>query len=170
MERALLAVRARVDLVNEWLALAIAVTVCFGAAALGSWPTVRGLREWYPSLRKPSWNPPNRVFGPVWTALYLAMAVAAWLVWRSGADVTVALGLFALQLALNVAWSVVFFGQRNASGAFVVIVGLWLAIAATLIAFGSIDPVAGALFVPYLVWVTFASFLNRAVARLNTAT
>lgn len=152
---------------NEWLALAIAIGVCFGAAALGSWPTVRGLREWYPSLRKPSWNPPNSVFGPVWTALYLAMAVAVWLVWRSGADVAVALGLFALQLALNVAWSVVFFGQRSASGAFVVIVGLWLAIVATLIAFASIDPVAGALFVPYLGWVTFASVLNRAVARLN---
>ena len=152
---------------NEWLALAIAIGVCFGAAALGSWPTVRGLREWYPSLRKPTWNPPNSVFGPVWTALYLAMAVAAWLVWRSGADVAVALGLFALQLVINVAWSVVFFGQRNVSGAFVVIVGLWLAIAATLIAFGSIDPVAGALFVPYLGWVTFASVLNRAIARLN---
>lgn len=154
---------------NEWLALVIAVVVCFGAAALGSWPTVRGLREWYPSLHKPSWNPPNWVFGPVWTALYLAMAIAAWLVWRSGADVTVALGLFALQLALNVAWSLVFFGQRNVRGAFVVIVGLWLAIAATLIAFGSIDLVAGALFVPYLAWVTFASLLNRAVARLNPA-
>jgi translocator protein len=155
--------------VNEWLALAIAVAVCFGAAALGSWPTVRGLRDWYPSLRKPSWNPPNRVFGPVWTALYLAMAVAVWLVWRSGADVTVAFGLFALQLTLNVAWSVVFFGQRNVSAAFAVIIALWLAIAATLIAFGLIDPVAGALFVPYLAWVTFASFLNRAVARLNPA-
>lgn len=169
MARALRAVRARVDLVNEWLALAIAVAVCFGAAALGSWPTVRGLREWYPSLRKPSWNPPNRVFGPVWTVLYLAMAVAAWLVWRSGADVRVALGLFALQLALNVAWSLVFFGQRNPRGAFVVIIGLWLAVASTLIAFGSIDPVAGALFVPYLAWVTFASLLNRAIARLDPA-
>ena len=152
---------------NEWLALAIAVGVCFGAAALGSWPTARGLREWYPSLRKPSWNPPNSVFGPVWTALYLAMAVAAWLVWRSGGDVTVALGLFAVQLALNVAWSFVFFGQRNVSGAFVVIISLWLVIAATLVAFGSIHPVAGALFVPYLAWVTFASFLNRAIAGLN---
>lgn len=154
---------------NEWLALAIAVAVCLGAAALGSWPTVRGLREWYPSLRKPSWNPPDRIFGPVWTALYLAMAIAAWLVWRSGADVTVALGLFALQLALNVGWSLVFFGRRDVRGAFVVIVGLWLAIAATLIAFASIDLVAGALLVPYLAWVTFASLLNRAVAKLNPA-
>ncbi len=155
---------------NEWLALAIAVLVCFGAAALGSWATVRGLREWYPALRKPSWNPPNAVFGPVWTILYLAMAAAVWLVWRSGGDVTVAMGLFALQLALNVAWSVVFFGQRNPRGGLVVIVGLWLAIAATLVVFASIDPLAGALFIPYLAWVTFASILNGAIARLNVST
>lgn len=152
---------------NEWLALAVAVLICFGAAALGSWATVRGLREWYPALRKPSWNPPNALFGPVWTILYLAMAVAVWLVWRSGGDVTFAVGLFALQLVLNVAWSVVFFGQRNLRGALVVIAGLWLAIAATLVVFASIDPLAGALFLPYLAWVTFASILNGAIARLN---
>jgi len=156
--------------VNEWLALAIAVGVCFGAAALGSWATVRGLREWYPALRKPSWNPPNAVFGPVWTVLYLTMAVAVWLVWRSGGDVTVAVGLFAVQLALNVAWSVVFFGRRNLRGGFAVIVGLWLAIAATLVVFASIDTLAGALFVPYLAWVTFASLLNGAIARINPST
>ncbi len=97
------------------------------------------------------------------------MAVAAWLVWRSGANVAVAHGLFALQLALNVAWSVVFFGQRNVNGAFLVIIGLWLAIAATRIAFWSIDLLAGALLVPSLAWVAFASFLNRAIARLNPA-
>jgi translocator protein len=154
---------------NDWLALGLAIGACFGAAAVGSSATVRGLREWYPSLRKPSWNPPNGIFGPVWTALYLAMAIAVWLVWRSGSDVAVPFGLFAAQLALNVAWSVVFFGQRNVRGAAVVIVGLWLAIAATLVVFWSIDPVAGTLFVPYLAWVTFASVLNGAIARLNPA-
>lgn len=154
---------------NDWLALGLAIAVCFGAAAVGSWATVRGLREWYPSLRKPNWNPPNAVFGPVWSALYLAMAVAVWLVWRSGNDGALPLGLFAVQLALNVGWSVVFFGRRNVIGAAVAIVGLWLAIAATLAVFWSIDPVAGALFVPYLGWVTFASFLNGAIVRLNRA-
>jgi benzodiazapine receptor len=153
--------------VNDVVALVIAVGACFGAAALGSWATIRGLREWYPALRKPSWNPPNGVFGPVWSALYLAMAVAVWLVWRSGGDVTVAVGLFALQLALNLAWSIVFFGQRNPRGGLVVIVGLWLAIAATLVVFMSIDTLAGALLIPYLAWVTFASVLNGAIARLN---
>lgn len=154
---------------NEYLALAVALGASFGAAALGSSATVRGLREWYPSLRKPRWNPPNAVFGPVWTVLYLAMAVAAWLAWRTGAGVTLALSLFAAQLALNVAWSVVFFGLRQVRAGFVVIVCLWLAIAVTLVVFASIDPVAGALFVPYLAWVTFASFLNGAIARLNPA-
>jgi len=154
---------------NEYLALAVALVASFGAAALGGSATVRGLREWYPSLRKPPWNPPNAVFGPVWTVLYCAMAVAAWLAWRTGADVTLALSLFAAQLVLNVAWSVVFFGLRQVRAGFVVIVCLWLAIAATLVGFASIDPVAGALFVPYLLWVTFASFLNGAIARLNPA-
>ena len=155
---------------NDLVALVIAVGACFGAAALGSWATIRGLREWYPALRKPSWNPPNGVFGPVWSALYLAMAVAVWLVWRSGGDVTVAVGLFALQLALNVAWSIVFFGQRNPRGGLVVIVALWLAIAATLVVFMSIDTLAGALLIPYLAWVTFASVLNGTIARLNPST
>ena len=154
---------------NEWLALAIAVGVCFGAAALGSWATFEGLRSWYPSLRKPSWNPPNAVFGPVWTVLYLAMAVAVWLVWRTGNDVAVAVALFAVQLALNVAWSVVFFGRRQVRVALAVIVALWFAIAATLVVFASIDALAGVLLAPYLAWVTFASFLNAAIARLNPA-
>jgi len=157
------------DVVNEWLALGIAVGTCFGAAAIGSWATVAGLREWYPSLRKPSWNPPNAVFGPVWTLLYAAMAVAVWLVWRTGGDVAAPLWLFAVQLALNVAWSVVFFGRRQLRGAVAVIVGLWIAIAATLVVFASIDAVAAALLVPYLAWVTFAAFLNGAIARLNPA-
>jgi tryptophan-rich sensory protein len=157
------------DVVNEWLALGIAVGTCFAAAAIGSWATVAGLREWYPLLRKPSWNPPNAVFGPVWTILYLAMAVAVWLVWRSGGDVAIALWLFASQLVLNVAWSVVFFGRRQLRGALAVIVGLWIAIVATLVVFASIDVVAAALLVPYLAWVTFASFLNGAIARLNPA-
>ncbi len=154
---------------NEWVALAVTVGVCFGAAALGSRATIPQLRAWYPSLRKPSWNPPNGVFGPVWTVLYLAMAIAAWLVWRRSGDVAAALVLFAVQLTLNVAWSAVFFGERNVHRALVVIVALWLAIAATLVAFWPIDPVAGALLLPYLAWVTFASFLNRAIARLNPA-
>lgn len=154
---------------SEWVALGIAIVVCFGAAGIGSWATVDGLREWYPSLRKPTWNPPSWLFGPVWSALYLSMAVGVWLVWRSSGDHSAAIWLFAVQLVLNVAWSVVFFGRRNIRGAFAVIVAMWLAIAATLVAFASVDALAGALFVPYLAWVTFAGLLNGTIARLNPA-
>lgn len=153
---------------NEWLALGIALVVCFAAAALGSRATVPALREWYPSLQKPTWNPPNWVFGPVWTVLYVAMAVSVWIVWRSGADVGIAFGLFALQLGLNVAWSVVFFGGRNVTGGRSVIIALWLAVAATLLDFWSIDGISGALLAPYLAWVTFAALLNAAFAKLNS--
>ena len=149
------------------MALAFAAAMCFTAAALGSWATVPELRAWYPALRKPRWNPPNRVFGPVWTVLYLAMAIAAWLVWRTGAEVSAALVVFAVQLALNVAWSFVFFRARNPTAAFAVIIALWLAIAATIVIFWPIDAIAAELLVPYLGWVTFASFLNGAIAHLN---
>ena len=154
---------------SEWLALALAIGVCFGAAALGSWATVPQLRGWYVALRKPRWNPPNAVFGPVWTVLYLAIAIAAWLVWRTGGDVSVALAVFSAQLALNVAWSFVFFRFRNVTAAFAVIVALWIAIAATIAVFWPIDAIAAAVLLPYLVWVTFASVLNGAIARLNPA-
>jgi len=153
--------------VNEWVALALSVALCFAAAGIGTLSTVDGLRAWYPSLRKPSWNPPNAVFGPVWTVLYVMMAVAAWLVWRAGDGTAVALGAFAVQLALNVLWSVVFFGRRDVRAAAVVIALLWVAIAVTMAAFWPISPLAAALLVPYLAWVTFASLLNLAIARLN---
>ena len=114
--------------------------------------------------RTPAW-----VFGPVWTALYLSMAIAAWLVWRragwpGGAR---ALGLFAVQLALNAAWSPLFFGLRSPAAGLVDIAALWLAIAATVFAFFRIAPVAGALLVPYWLWVTFATALNAAIWSLN---
>jgi tryptophan-rich sensory protein len=145
------------------------LALCFAAAGLGGLATSRGLAGWYPSLRKPSWTPPDRVFGPVWTALYASMAVAAWLVWRARglAGARVPLGLFALQLGLNVAWSVLFFALRSPGLAFGEVVLLWWAILATLLAFGRSSRAAAALMVPYLLWVTFASALNFAIWRLN---
>lgn len=153
----------------DLLGLIVSLAVCFVAAGVGGLATARGLRGWYPGLRKPTWTPPNRLFGPVWTVLYAAMGVAAWLVWsaRERADVGPALAVFAAQLALNVAWSVVFFGARSPRGGAAVIAALWVAIAATLVAFWRIDPVAGALIVAYLLWVSFAAALNMAIARLN---
>lgn len=152
---------------TDLVALAVAVAICFGAAAVGGYATTRSLRDWYVALPKPSWNPPNWVFGPVWTVLYLAMAVAAWLVWRARdeRDVAPALAWFAVQLALNVAWSVAFFGLRAPQAGLAVIIGLWLAILGTIVAFAPISTPAAAILVPYLLWVTFATALNGAIVR-----
>lgn len=154
---------------RDWLALVGFFALCFAAAAVGVWLTGDAIESWYAGLAKPGFNPPNWVFGPAWTVLYSMMAVAAWLVWRERGrrDVTVTLGLFALQLALNAAWSGIFFGMRNPSAALIEIAVLWLAIAATLVAFYKVRPVAGYLLAPYLAWVTFASALNFEIWRLN---
>jgi translocator protein len=152
-------VRSALALVG-WLALS------FTAAAMGGF-FLPG--EWYAGLRKPSWNPPSWIFGPVWTVLYATMAVAAWLVWKRGgfAGQRVALSLFLMQLLLNAMWSPLFFGLRNPGLAFVDIVLLWLAVLAAVVAFWKTRPLTGALLVPYLAWVMFASVLNFAIWRLN---
>ncbi len=151
---------------NEGVALAVALAACFSAAGIGGLATSRGLRDWYSRLPKPSWNPPNWVFGPVWSALYLLMAIAVWLVWRvrDEQDVSGALLWFAAQLALNVGWSVAFFALRSPVGGLLVIVALWWCIAATIFAFAPLSVLAAWLLVPYLAWVTFATVLNGAIA------
>jgi translocator protein len=154
---------------NPILMLALFIAITFAAAGLGAFFTGTSVSNWYPTLRKPSWNPPAWIFGPVWTALYLMMAVAVWLVWRKrGFDgATAALGLFALQLALNALWSPLFFGLRNPLAGLVDIVPLWAAILATLVCFWKISPLAGALLAPYWVWVSFATALNFVIWRMN---
>ncbi len=153
---------------HQAAALAGFLAICFAAAAAGGVLTAMSVETWFPQLTKPSWAPPNWVFGPVWSALYAAMAVAAWLVWRrAGRDARASLVLFGIQLALNVAWSGLFFGLRSPGLAFFELIVLWIAIAATLTAFSRWSRVAGALLVPYLAWVTFAGALNFAIWRLN---
>jgi translocator protein len=124
---------------------------------------------WYESLTKPAWNPPNTIFAPVWTLLYVLMAVAAWLVWRragfSGAGM--ALTLFVVQLVFNALWSYLFFGLHRPDIAFVDIVVLWFTILVVAVLFWRQDWRAGALLLPYLAWVGFASCLNFALWRLN---
>ena len=148
------------------LALAGWVALCFGAAALGA---LFMPGEWYASLKKPSWNPPGWIFGPVWTALYALMAVAAWLVWLRGGFAVQRrpLKLFLGQLVLNAAWSPIFFGLHQPGAAFAEIVLLWAAIVVTLAAFRRVSGAASLLLVPYLLWVTFAAVLNFALWRLN---
>lgn len=154
---------------RDWVVLAVFIVVCFGAAGLGSWFTTPSLDSWYAELRKPAWNPPSWIFAPVWSALYLLMAIAAWLVWRRAGFTSGgrALALFAVQLVLNVAWSALFFGMHNPGAAFIDIVLLWLAIAATIAAFRQFTPAAAWMLVPYLAWVTFAGALNFTIWRLN---
>jgi benzodiazapine receptor len=154
---------------RDLLALAGWLALCFAAAGAGSAATLPAIGGWYASIRKPSWTPPNGVFGPVWTTLYAMMAVSAWLVWREagGRRRRAALGLFILQLALNLAWSILFFGLHRPGAAMADIVGLWLAIVATIVAFRRARPLAGAILVPYLAWVSFASALNLAIWRMN---
>lgn len=149
-----------------WAGLAGWLGVTFLAAAVGS---LFMPGPWYDALAKPAWTPPDAVFGPVWTTLYVLMGVAAWLVWRRGglAGAGAALAVYGLQLALNAAWSWLFFGRQAIGAALVDIVLLWLAIALTLVLFRRHDRVAGWLIVPYLLWVTYAAALNAAIWRMN---
>lgn len=125
--------------------------------------------QWYEGLAKPSWRPPNWLFGPAWTVLYITSAVAGWMVWRKAgfAGAGPALAIYGGQLLLNAAWSGLFFGLRRMDIAFYEVLLLWLSIAATIIAFRAIDPDAALLLVPYLGWVTFASILNFTIWRMN---
>jgi tryptophan-rich sensory protein len=154
---------------HPWLGLVIFLVLCFAAAGIGGAVTTPKIGTWYATLVTPSWNPPNWIFGPVWSALYFCMAVAAWLVWRQGGfqQARVPLALFAAQLALNVLWSCIFFGLEMPGLAFVEVLLLWAAIAATMVTFWFRSTVAGILFVPYLAWVSFASVLNFTIWRLN---
>jgi tryptophan-rich sensory protein len=151
----------------RWLGLIGWLALSFRAAAIGG-RFMPG--EWYASLNKPSWNPPGWIFGPVWTALYTMIAVAAWLVWRRGgwSAQRRSLTLFLVQLALNAAWSPLFFGLRRPGIAFAEIVLLWVAIAATLAAFRPVNRAAAWLLAPYLTWVSFAAALNFTLWRLNS--
>ena len=157
------------SMLRQAVGLGVSLVICFGAAGLGSALTTPSINGWYAALRKPTWTPPNWLFGPVWSALYLAMAFAAWLVWRRGGDspARIALTLFVLQLILNVGWSAIFFTLHTPGFAFAEIVLLWLLILATGALFWPLSRAAGWLMVPYLSWVGFAATLNYAVWRLN---
>ena len=152
------------------LGLAVSILLAFGVAAVGRLVTDPNVNTWYAELAKPSWTPPSGVFGPVWTALYLMMAIAAWRIWMLGTGPARkrALTLYGLQLAVNGLWSPVFFGWHLLGWALVVIVVLVVLVALTTVQFFRIDRPAGWLLVPYLLWVTFATALNYGIWRLAT--
>ena len=143
------------------------ISLCLAVGSVSGYFTVTGVREWFPSLVKPSFNPPSWLFAPVWTVLYIMMGIAAWLVWRRGGDINLALGMFFIQLALNFLWSFLFFNLRRIDVALLEILVLWISIAVTLSLFWNVDRRAGLLLVPYLAWVSFASLLNASFWRLN---
>ena len=145
------------------------VVLCVGSGFIGSLFTASSVDSWYQDIEKPGFTPPSWVFGPVWSALYVIMAVAAWLVWRERehASVAPALTLFFVQLALNFAWSLLFFGMESPLAGLIDIAALWLALAATIVAFWRVRPLAGMLLLPYFAWVSFAAALNFEIWRLN---
>lgn len=155
--------------VRSWIALIGFIAAAFAAAAIGGAATASSVREWYPLLNKPSWNPPGWIFGPVWTALYLMMSVAAWRIWQKRPEpgVRYALTLFFVQLALNAAWSLLFFGLRRPDLALVEIVVLWICLFLIQREFWRLDRAAGWLWLPYICWVTFAAGLNTVIVALN---
>lgn len=157
---------------RPWLSLGIAIVVCEVVGASGAIFTSVGLETWYPSLAKPTIAPPNWVFAPVWTTLFALMGIAVWLVWkraegRQGDTARIAIGVFAIHFVVNIGWSAAFFGFQSILIGLVVIAGLWFAILLTIILFDRVDRRAAVLLVPYLLWVTFAGYLNYAFWTLN---
>lgn len=152
----------------RWTKLALAIGLCLGAGALGSLVTTPSVGGWYSTLVKPAFNPPNWIFGPVWTTLFILMGIALYFVWTSNSRKRVAAQkLFYLQLSLNVLWSYLFFGLRNPSLALLDIVALWIAIFLTIRAFVPVSKFAAYLLFPYLAWVSFALVLNLSIVLLN---
>ncbi|MFC2050307.1 TspO/MBR family protein [Chloroflexota bacterium] len=150
--------------------LVVSIVACLAAGAIGSIFTRQAIPTWYATLEKPVFNPPNWVFMPVWTLLYIMMGVAAFLVWRKGLEdkqVRIALVVFLVQLVLNALWSVAFFGLESPVYGLIVIVALWVAILVTVLKFYRISVAASVLMWPYLLWVTFAAILNSSIWLLN---
>ena len=150
------------------LVLAIAIPLLVGSTS--AFFTVTGVDSWYQTINKPSWNPPNYIFGPVWTTLYVLMGVSLFLIWKSGTNASTkrrAVILFVIQLVLNFFWSFIFFNQQLPGVAFAEIIVMWLFILLTIFAFARIDKTAAWLLIPYISWVSFAAILNYTIWQLN---
>lgn len=150
--------------------LFISLIICNLAGGVGSIFTSNAISEWYQYLNKPSFNPPNWIFGPVWTLLYSLMGIALYLIWKRGLenkDVNYAVRFFLIHLIFNALWSLLFFGLRNPLLGLIEIVVLWAMIVASIVMFYRINKLAGVLLVPYLLWVSFATVLNYYLWQLN---
>ncbi len=149
--------------------LIFSIVICLGAGIIGSVFTISSIPTWYAVLNKPFFSPPNFVFGPVWTVLYILMGISLYLVISKKEKVKRKNGinLFFIQLVLNILWSVIFFGMKNPALALIDILALWIAIVLTIKSFSKINKLAGKLLIPYFLWVSFASILNLAIVLLN---
>ncbi|UCG10776.1 MAG: tryptophan-rich sensory protein [Dehalococcoidia bacterium] len=155
---------------QDIIKLVVSIVACQVAGLIGSVFTTPSIPTWYAALQKPAFTPPNWLFAPAWLTLYLLMAIAAFLIWRKGLaqkEVKTALLIFAIQLILNALWSVAFFGLKSPLAGFIVIALLWVAILFTILRFFRLSAVAGALMLPYILWVSFAAALNIAIWQLN---
>lgn len=155
---------------NSIWKLILSIAVCQLVAAAGSVVTIPAISTWYTTLHKPNFNPPDWVFGPVWTILFLLMGISAYLVWNKGLKqegVKMALLAFLIQLGLNFLWSFIFFGLHSPLLAFFEIIILWLAILMTILQFAKTSKLASYLLIPYILWVTYASLLNFFIVLLN---
>ena len=151
--------------------LLISIFVCQCAGLIGSLVTMTAIPTWYAALQKPPFTPPNWLFAPAWITLYLLMGISAFIIWRRGLEsrrIKVALLVFLIQLDLNALWSVTFFGLQSPLYGVIVIVGLWITILFTILRFFKISTPAGALLLPYILWVSFATALNVSIWMLNT--
>lgn len=155
---------------SRYPVLLLFLVATFVAGAIGSAATFPSVRDWYPTLLKPAWTPPGWVFGPVWTALYIAMSIAGWRAWRACSDRQTSHAivlLYGAQLVLNALWSICFFALRLPGLALLDIVALWILLVVALLRFSKLDRMAGFLWAPYVAWVSFASALNAAIWWLN---
>ena len=155
---------------NKIFKLIISVALPLAVGAVGSYFTIPEISGWYQTINKPSWNPPNWIFGPVWTTLYVLMGIALYLVWKTPNSIgnkTIAVSFFIIQLGLNFFWSVIFFSLHQPGWALVEIILLWIFILLTIFSFSSIHKTASWLLVPYVCWVSFAMILNYAIWQLN---
>lgn len=152
---------------NKTLKIVLAIVLCELAGFIGSIFTTPSIPTWYASLIKPSFSPPNWIFGPVWTTLFALMGVSLYFLWEKREKAKTALVLFSIQLVLNVLWSILFFGLKNPTLALIEIAILWIFILITALKSLKISKLASGLFIPYLLWVSFASFLNLQIVLLN---
>jgi tryptophan-rich sensory protein len=150
--------------------LVFSIIICQLAGIIGSFFTSSSVSTWYTTLKKPSFNPPNWVFGPVWITLFVLMGISLYLIWTKGIKTKkarIALILFGIQLLLNILWSIIFFGLKSPFYAFIEIIILWIAILLTIMRFYKISKTAAYLLIPYLLWVSFAAIVNFSIFYLN---